>query len=55
VNLGIYVTNNLKWSHHIAYIQHNASICAFQILKSFSTKNVWILLKAFTTFVRPKL
>jgi len=20
-DLGIYVTNNLKWSHHIAYIQ----------------------------------
>jgi len=46
-DLGIFVSNNLKWSHHIAHIQHNASICAYQILRSSSTKNVWILLKAF--------
>jgi len=41
-------------SHYIAYIQHNASICACQILQSFSTKNVWTLLKAFTIYVRSK-
>ena len=29
--------------------------CALQILRAFSSKNVWTLLKAFITYVRPKL
>jgi len=31
------------------------NIMLHQILQSFSTKKVWILLKAFTTYVRSKL
>ena len=30
-------------------------MCAYQILSAFSSKNVWTLLKAFITYVRPKL
>ena len=30
-------------------------MCAYQILRAFSSKNVWTLLKAFITYVRPKL
>ena len=36
-------------------ISRRASLCAYQILHSFSTKNVWILLKTFMCYVRPKL
>jgi len=41
-DLGIYVTNNLKWSHHIVYIQHNASICAYQILQFFIQFHIYL-------------
>ena len=30
-------------------------MCAYQILRAFSSKHVWTLLKAFITYVRPKL
>ena len=30
-------------------------MCAYQILRAFSSKNVWTLLKAFITYVHPKL
>ena len=57
IDLGIYIStgNNLKWSDHISHIHRNASLCSYQILRSFSTKNIWILLKAFSTYVRPKV
>ena len=54
-DLGIYISNNLKWSYHLSHIHHNASLCSYQILRSFSTKNVWILLEAFNTYVRFKV
>ena len=36
-DLGIYISNNLKWSYHISHIHRNASLCSYQILRSFST------------------
>ena len=42
-------------SCHVSYIYNVASMCAFQVLHSFSSKNIWTLLKAYTTYVRPKL
>ena len=30
-------------------------MCAIQVLHSFSSKNIWTVLKAYTTYVRPKL
>ena len=54
-DLGVYISDNLKWSYHISHIHRNASLCSYQILRSFSTKNIWILLKAFITYVRPKV
>ena len=30
-------------------------MCAIQVLHSFSSKNIWTVLKAHTTYVRPKL
>ena len=54
-DLGVYISDNLKWSYHISHSHRNASLCSYQILRSFSTKNIWILLKAFITYVRPKV
>ena len=36
-------------------IYSTANVCAYQIMRAFSTKNIWTLLKAFITYVRPKL
>ena len=54
-DLGIYISDKLKWSYHISHIHRNACLCSHQILLSFSTKNIWILVKAFITYVRPKV
>ena len=54
-DLGIYFSDDLKWSCHISHIHRNASLCSYQILRSFSIKNIWILLKAFNAYVRPKV
>ena len=51
-NLGIFISSNLKWSHHV---YSTASVCSYQILQAFSSKNVRTLLKAFITYVCPKL
>ena len=49
------MSDNLKWSCHVSHIYNVASMCAFLVLHSFSSKNIWTLLKAYTTYVRPKL
>ena len=54
-DLGIYISNDLKWHSHIFSITAKASARAYQIQHSFSINNVWILLKAYTTYVRPIL
>ena len=54
-DLGIYVSNDLKWDKHVNYVFHNASRVSYHIFKSFSTKNIWALLKLYKTYVRPKL
>ena len=54
-DLGILVSNDLKWSRHIDSICHNASITLYQITKSFNSKNIWTWLKIFNTYIRPKL
>ena len=54
-DLGILVSNDLKWSSHIDSICHNASITLYQITKSFNSKNIWTWLKLFNTYIRPKL
>ena len=54
-DLGVLISYNLKWSQHIHHIHSTASARAYQILRAFSSKNVWTLLKAFITYVRPKL
>jgi hypothetical protein len=54
-DLGIFITQDLKWTHHVNYIFKNASLCSYQILKSVKSKNIWVLIKLFKTYVRPKV
>ena len=54
-DLGVFICNDLKFLYHISCITHSASLYAYQILRSFSTKIVWIFHKAFMCYVRPKL
>ena len=54
-DLGVSISDDLKWSFHIAQSRGVASICTYCILKCFSSKNIWTLRKAFVRYVRPKL
>ena len=54
-DLGITVSNNLKWANHIDQIYRNASNYSYNILKFTKTTNIWNLLKFYTVYIRPKL
>ena len=54
-DLGVLVTDNLKWSSHISHIHSVASHLIYIVLRTFSTKNIWTLLKIYVTCIRPKL
>ena len=44
-DLGIFVSDILKWNHHINYIYRTESILSFQILKSFISTDLETLKK----------
>ena len=54
-DLGIVVAENLKWSDHCNLIYRRASQISYQIMKCFKTKNIWVLMHLYTTYVRPKV
>ena len=54
-DLGVFVSSNLKWDLHISKIRTKALHRCFHIFRSFSTNNVWTLLRAYKVFVRPVL
>ena len=54
-DLGILISKDLKWSNHINSISRSASSQSYLIFKSFSTRCIWVLLKLYKTYVRPKL
>ena len=54
-DLGVFITEDLKWHHHIQTIKTRAMQKCYQILRSFNSKNIWILLKSYLTYVRPIL
>ena len=53
--MGVLISSDLKWCSHISRVVNIASAFVYCILQTFSTKNVWTLVKAYTTYVRPKL
>ena len=54
-DLGVFVSTDLKWSKHINYISSSASSQSYLLFKSFSSRCIWVLLKLYKTYVRPKL
>ena len=54
-DLGVVISSDLKWNNHISKIVAKASIGLYHICHSFNSNNIWILLKAYTTYVRSKL
>ena len=52
-DLGVYISSDLKWETHINKIKAKAHQRSYLILKSFQTKDVWLLLRAYITYVRP--
>ena len=54
-DLGVVISSDLKWNNHISKIVSKAFIGLYYISHSFHSNNIWILLKAYTTYVRPKL
>ena len=54
-DLGVVICSDLKWNNHISKIVAKASIGLYHISHSFNSNNIWILLKVYTTYVRPKL
>ena len=53
--LGITLDNNLNFEKHISQIVHNANVRAALIVRSFASRDPTILVKAYTTHVRPVL
>ena len=52
-DLGIFISGNLKWNHHINYIYRTASILSFQILKSFISLEA--IKKLYLVYICPKI
>lgn len=55
LDLGITINFNLKPSQHCSLIASKASVRSKLILKSFLSRDPFILARAFTTYVRPTL
>ena len=54
-DLGITISNCLKWDEHINHIKSKAFQRCHHIFKAFHTNNIWTLVKAYKSFVRPIL
>ena len=54
-DLGVVVSSDLKWSHHITQLRSKGYARCYQILKSFRSRNIWTYIKAYVTYVRPIL
>ena len=54
-DLGIIISQNLKWTNHINYIYQNARTSTYFIIKFSKCKDISILIKLFKTYARCKL
>jgi hypothetical protein len=55
VDLGIHFYSNLKFGHHCSAIVSKANLRAKLILKTFLSRNPFIIARAFVVYVRPLL
>ena len=54
-DLGIWISEDLKWKTHVGKISQSAYFRANHLLKAFCSSNVWTLMKAYKTYIRPML
>ena len=54
-DLGIIIDNKLNFNSHVSAVAHKAHVRASLILRKFVSRDIDILTKAFTTYVRPIL
>ena len=54
-DLGVYVTVDLKWEHHICNIVKKANSIVYLISKTFYRMSQEVFLRAYKTYVRPLL
>jgi ribonuclease P/MRP protein subunit RPP40 len=54
-DLGVLIDDKLTFNNHVSYIVHKAHVRAGLILRSFSSRNISLLIKAYLTYVRPML
>jgi hypothetical protein len=54
-DLGIFLSNDLKWATHVNRIYRNACHSSYHILRFSKTRNIWVLMKLYKTYVRPKV
>ena len=54
-DLGIFLSDNLKWATHVNRIYRNAMFSSYHIVRFSRTHNIWVLLKLYKTYVRPKV
>jgi len=54
-DLGITIDNKLNFNSHVSAVAHKAHVRASLILRTFVSRDINILTKAFNTYVRPIL
>ena len=54
-DLGITISDDMKWSHQVDNVYKRASTTSYLVMKCLSTKNIWILVNLYKTYVRPKM
>ena len=54
-DLGVIISNNLKWETHINHIVKKTNSFIYLIQKVFTNRSVEIMKKVYLTYVRPKL
>jgi ribonucleases P/MRP protein subunit RPP40 len=54
-DLGFHIDSELKYSKHCKIIANNAKASCHSLLRALRTKNISLLVKAFTTYIRPKM
>jgi hypothetical protein len=54
-DLGIIVSEDLKWSSHCKEVTKKAGTRMYSLLRSFETKSTRFLVQLYKTFIRPKL
>ena len=52
-DLGVTISDDLKWIHQVDYVHKKASTRSYLILKCMKSKNIWTLMHLYKTYIRP--